>query len=98
LKRRDASIVFGIIHRDSNQRYKFVITSWEEIAKQFRRSVNMSIGEVVLKFLEQYIYNCPEEWYQWKKYFDIRMPSVPGTKVEIPKSPSLVKPAFSRIS
>ncbi len=96
LKRRDASIVFGIIHRDSNQRYKFVITSWEEMAKQFRRSVNMSIGEVVLKFLERYIYKCPEEWYQWKKYTKMKIPPSYDAKVEGSIPLSLLKHSLSK--
>jgi len=98
LKRGDTSIVFCVIRRNSNQRYKFIATSWEEMAKQFNGSVNMSAGAVVLKFLEQYIYKYPEEWYQWKNYPDIGTSPVPSTEVEILKSPSLVKPAFSRIS
>ena len=98
LKRGNTSIVFCVINRNSKHRYKFIANSWEEMARQFSRRGDMSIGEVVVKFLERYIYKYPEEWYQWKKYPDIRTPHAPGTKVEIPKSPSLVKPAFSRIS
>ncbi|RLB85907.1 MAG: hypothetical protein DRH24_00575 [Deltaproteobacteria bacterium] len=67
-KRCKATIVFGAMHRDSRRRYKFIISSWEEMTKQYQRSMEMSIGEVVLKFMEHYIYKFPEEWYQWKKY------------------------------
>ena len=98
LKRRDASIVFGIIHRDSNQRYKFFITSWEEMAKQFRCSVNMSIGEVVLKFLERYIYEYPEEWYQWNKFSDIMDVAVSTTRDSKKTSPSLLQPVLGKVS
>ena len=97
LKRRDVSIVFGIIHRDSDQQYKFIITSWEAMAKQFRPSVNMPIGEVVLKFLERYIYEHPEEWYQWKKYTKIKTLPSYDTKVEGPVNLSLLKPSLGKV-
>ena len=80
----------------------FIVNSLEEMTKRLESSVDMSVdmsvGAVVLKFLKQYIYKYPEEWYQWKKYLDIGISAVPGIKVKIPKSPSLVKPAFGRIS
>ncbi len=67
-KRCKTSVVFGIMQRNKEYGYKFIVTSWKEISKQYKRAKNMSLGEVVLKFMEQYIYNYPEEWYQWKKY------------------------------
>lgn len=67
-KRCAAAIVFGVMHRNQQHRYKFIVTSWEEMAKRFQRSMDMSIGAVVLKFMENYIYKYPEEWYLWKKY------------------------------
>ena len=98
LKRGDASIVFGVMHRNDNQRYKFIVHSLKEMAKNLESSANMSIGAVVLKFLEHYIYKYPEEWYQWKCYPDIGVFPVAGAKDVIIKSPTLVRPAFSRIS
>jgi KDO2-lipid IV(A) lauroyltransferase len=94
-KRGNAAIVFGAMHRDSWNRYKFITSSWEEMTKLYQRSVDMSIGEVVLKFMEHYIYKFPEEWYQWKKYpkLDMFAPSdaVAETPVPIPVlEPSLV--------
>ena len=97
LKRRDVSIAFGIIHRDSGQQYKLIITSWEAMAKKFRRSLNMPIGEVVLKFLERYIYEHPEEWYQWKNYTKIKTLPSYDTKVEGPVSLSLLKPSLGKV-
>ncbi|GMQ79764.1 MAG: hypothetical protein BMS9Abin03_201 [Thermodesulfobacteriota bacterium] len=67
-KRCHAAIVFGVMHRNQQHRYKFIVTSWEEMAKRFQRSIDMSIGAVVLKFMENYIYKYPEGWYLWKKY------------------------------
>jgi KDO2-lipid IV(A) lauroyltransferase len=98
IKRVVASIVFGIMHRNDNQEYRFVVNSLEDMAKRLKGSENMSVGALVLKFLEQNIYRYPEEWYQWKNYPGITISPSPRTRVEITKSPSLVKPAFSRIS
>jgi len=67
-KRCRAAVVFGVMHRDLHNGYKFVATSWEKMSDRFQRSVDMPIGSVILKFMEQYIYNHPQEWYQWKKY------------------------------
>jgi lauroyl/myristoyl acyltransferase len=67
-KRCKATVVFGVMHRDLRNGYKFVATSWEKMSNQYQRSVDMPLGSVVLKFMEQYIYNHPQEWYQWKKY------------------------------
>jgi len=81
-KRCNASVVFGVMHRNDQHRYKFVATSWEEMAGKYYRSIDTSIGEVVLKFMERYIYNHPEEWYQWKKYPALDMFTVPGIKTK----------------
>jgi len=67
-KKYTAAIVFGVMHRGAQHRYKFVVTSWEEIAQKYQRSIDMPIGAVLLKYMERYIYKHPEEWYQWKKY------------------------------
>ncbi len=70
-KRCAATVVFGVMRRYNNHRYKFIATSLEEIATQFHHPINMSIGAVFLKFMEHYIYKYPEGWYQWKKYSTI---------------------------
>jgi lauroyl/myristoyl acyltransferase len=94
-KRAAAPVVFGIMHRSHNQRYKFVATSWESMSQQFQRSVHTTRGEVILKFMERYIYIHPEEWYQWKKYPAIE--TVPAFTVAFPISSSapLLEPSFS---
>lgn len=93
-KRGNAAIVFGAMHRDSWHRYKLIISSCEEMTKLYQRSMDMSIGEVVLKFMEHYIYKFPEEWYQWKKYpkLDIFAPS--DAIAEIPVSIPVLEPSL----
>ncbi len=97
-KRGGGSIVFVIMHINNNQEYRFVVSSLEEMAKRLKSSVDMPVGAVVLRFLEQNIYRYPEEWYQWKDYSGMRISPSPRIRVEIAKSPPLVKPAFGRIS
>ena len=98
LKRGGAYIVFGIMHRNENQHYKFFVHSLEEMVKRFKSSVNMSAGAVVLKFLEYYIYKYPEEWYQWKKFFDIKDFTGSTKHVNKKVSPLLLKLAMGKIS
>ena len=85
-KRCTAAIVFAVMHRDRNHRYKFIATSSEEMAKRFQRSIDMPIGAVILKFMEQYIYKYPEEWYQWKKYPALEAFSCSGVRTDTPTS------------
>jgi len=97
-KRCAAAIVFGIMHRNQNLHYKFIATSWEEMAKQFQRSMDMSVGAVVLKFLEQHIYKNPEEWYQWKKYSALETFSPFGTSVEAPAAIPLLEHSLGKVA
>ena len=96
-KKCASAIVFGVMHRDCRQRYKFVATSWEEIAKKYQRSVDMSVGAVLLKFMEQYIYKNPEEWYQWKKYPTLNTFSPSEAHGQESLSTSLLKPHFEKL-
>ncbi len=97
-KRVGASIVFGIMHRDYNHQYKFIATSIEEIKKQFNQLTDASVGEIVLKYLEQYIYNHPECWYQWKKY--PAMEQVPSSSIMAEKPLYLpqLRPSFGEVA
>jgi len=83
-KRCRAAVVFGVMHRDYNHRYKFITTSQKEMAKQYPRYQDRSIGALVLQFMEHYIYKYPEGWYQWRKYpvLDIFIPV--ATMLEAP--------------
>ncbi len=97
-KRGGASVVFGIMHRDYNHRYKFISASMAEIKKQFKQSTNASVGEIVLTYLEQYIYNHPEGWYQWKKYPAIEQ--IPSSSIMVEKSLYLpqLRPSFGKVA
>jgi len=98
IKRAGASSIFGIMHRDNKNHYKFIAFSWERVKKQLQHSVNGSPGAVVLKLLEQYIYRYPEEWYLWKKYAAIERPLPYGIKVKPKPSFSFLKPSLSKVS
>lgn len=93
-KRCKAAIVFGAMHRDSWHGYKFITSSWEEMTKQYQRSMEMSIGEVVLKFMEHYIYKFPEEWYQWKKYPKLDMFASSDVAAETPSLIPVLEPSL----
>lgn len=97
-KRGGASIVFGIMHRDYNHRYKFISASMAEIKKQFKQSTDTSVGEIVLKYLEQYIYNHPAGWYQWKKYPAIEQVPSSGVMVEKPSYIPQLRPSFGEVA
>jgi len=55
-----------------------------------------SIGGVALKFLEDYIYKNPEEWYQWKKYANMKTIPSQSIEVEGATSPSMLKPFLGK--
>ena len=98
-KRTGAEVVFAIIHRYSLSRYKLIMYTYEDMLKMlYGISSSLSVGEAALKFLEQFIYYHPEQWYQWKKYIEIETITTSGLHVEIPRSFPLLKPAFVKIS
>ena len=82
------------MHRTDQNRYKFVATSWEEMVGRYYRSIDTSTGEVVLKFMERYIYNHPEEWYQWKKYPELEMFTPPVINSKRRPSVTILEPAL----
>jgi KDO2-lipid IV(A) lauroyltransferase len=92
-KRCGAAIVFGVMHRNQQHRYRFIVSSLEEMTKRFQRLRNMSIGEVVLKFMEHYIYKHPEEWYLWKKYQALDLFTPSGVDVKGPASIPVLEPS-----
>jgi lauroyl/myristoyl acyltransferase len=75
-RRSRAAPIFGILHRFNLQKYRLVIQDYDDILSRYGKP-ETSVGEVMLKCLEQYIYSYPEEWYQWKKYEDIGSQRVP---------------------
>jgi Kdo2-lipid IVA lauroyltransferase/acyltransferase len=70
-KRTGAEIVFGVLHRYNLDQYKFIAYSYEQMIEMIRYIPSITTGEIVLKVLEQFIYNYPEQWYEWKKYPDL---------------------------
>ena len=98
-KRTGAEVVFAIIHRYSLSRYKLIMYTYEDMLKMlYGISSSLSVGEAALKFLEQFIYYHPEQWYQWKKYIEIETITTSGLQVERPRSFPLLKPAFVKIA
>jgi lauroyl/myristoyl acyltransferase len=94
-KRCAAAIVFGVMHRSAHHRYKFVATSWEEMSQKYQRSIDTPIGAVLLKYMERYIYDHPEEWYEWKKYIKLNMFTIPNIKTNKKLSTPVLEPSFS---
>ncbi|MBU0986668.1 MAG: hypothetical protein KKH68_05375 [Proteobacteria bacterium] len=93
-KRCAATVVFGVMHRGFHNGYKFIATSWEDMAKRHQMSLEMPVGAVILKFMEQYIYNYPQEWYQWKKYSTLDRFAPSGMNVEAPRAIPLLEPSL----
>jgi KDO2-lipid IV(A) lauroyltransferase len=98
VKRVKSTIVFGLMHRERDHRYKFITTSWEETKKVFARPAETPLGSVALNFLERYIYRYPREWYQWKQYADILTTPSFGIAVESPTSLSVLKTSLHNVS
>ena len=96
-KRVKCAISFAVMHRNRHSRYEFIVSSLEELSNKFSFSNNMSAGELVLKFLEQYIYKYPQEWYQWQKCAEMKtLDSYKGGVVNLP-SFSWWKQSLSKI-
>jgi KDO2-lipid IV(A) lauroyltransferase len=96
-RRCGAAVVFGVMHRDFNHRYKFIATSQEEMAQQYKWPPDISIGALLLKFMEYYIYKYPEGWYQWKKYPVLDMFAPAGTRFDAPLPLPLLEPSLGRV-
>jgi KDO2-lipid IV(A) lauroyltransferase len=93
-KRTGAFVVFSLMQREPNQRYKLAAISLEEIQRQFILAHEMAIGTILLKFLEQYIYKHPQEWYQWGKYAKLENIQRRYDQMEAPRAQSLLTPAY----
>jgi hypothetical protein len=66
--------------------------------ENFQHTGNGSVGAAALKYLEQFIYKHPQEWYQWKKYLQIE--TLPWNDQEVERVPSipLLDPSFGKAS
>ncbi|MFC1862431.1 lysophospholipid acyltransferase family protein [Thermodesulfobacteriota bacterium] len=94
-RRTKAEVVFGLLHRINLQQYKLILQNYDGILSFFNNR-NYSVGEAVLKYLEQYIYSFPQAWYQWKNYTHIENLNAFD---RIPKGPTptrLLEPAFGQ--
>ena len=96
-KRTGAEVIFGVIHRYSLSEYRLIVHSYEDMVKMLDGIPLSTVGETVLKVLEQYIYRYPEQWYQWIKYPDIRNRSIIDLKRTKPISSAFLQPTFGRI-
>src|SRR4030042_1758175 len=97
-RRTGAEVVFGVIHRFNLSEYKLIVHSYEDMLKMSGGIPLSTLGETVLKVLEQYIYHYPEQWYQWKKYPELRNGSRIDIKAEKAMSSLFLQPAFRKVS
>jgi KDO2-lipid IV(A) lauroyltransferase len=95
-KRTAAEVVFGVIHRYNLSKYKLIMYSYEDMLKMLEGVPVSTVGETVLKVLEQFILYHPEQWYQWKKYPQIKTKSIAVTKAEKPSSSRFLQPVFEK--
>ncbi len=96
IRRGDTTLVFAVMRRINKQGYKFIAHSWDEIINAYGQTVNRSVGEMVLKYLEQYIYHHPQEWYQWKKVPAIYTDNTQAVPANKGKPPIWLRPVFAR--
>jgi len=96
-RRTGAEIVFALMQRFRPGEYRFMAKSLQEMTHAFQTTARFSIGELVLKVLEQYIYKHPEEWYQWEKYLDVE--ALPSDQIGADRPIALpwLEPSFSEI-
>ncbi len=97
-RRTGAEVVFGVIHRFNLSEYKLIVHSYEDMLKMSGGIPLSTVGEMVLKVLEQYIYHYPEQWYQWKEYPELRKGSIIDIKAEKIISSPFLQPAFGKVS
>ena len=96
-RRTAAATVFGVMHRYNLRHYRMIIKNSQDMLKP-SESITGTIGERVLKSLEELIYRYPEEWYQWKNYAKLISIPMPDSRYELPKSQHILEPVFSNIS
>ena len=97
-RRSEAEIVFGVIHRYNLSKYKLMMYNYEDMLQILGDTSISSVGETMLKFLEQYIYANPEQWYQWKEYVEIEPVPTFGKINEKAASPLVLNPVFVKVS
>ena len=70
-KRTGAEVVFGVLHRFNPRKYRLIIESCEDMLSKLGKR-HSSVGKLVLKTFEQYVYEHPEQWYIWQDYAEIK--------------------------
>ena len=85
-RRSGAQVVFGLLHRVSLQKYSFIIESYRDVMENGPVSIS-SIGAGLLKVFEQYVWQHPDRWYQWKKFSEFA--GLSSLSVQPAESPSL---------
>ncbi len=70
-KRTGAEVIFGLLHRFNSRKYRLIIESCEDMLSKLGKR-HSSVGKLVLKTFEQYVYAHPEQWYLWEDYAEIR--------------------------
>jgi Kdo2-lipid IVA lauroyltransferase/acyltransferase len=94
-RRSGAEVVFGLLHRMSLEKYSFIIESFQDVMEKGPVSIS-SIGAGLLKVFEQYVWEHPDRWYQWKKFSEVAgPPSVSFQPAESPILPALRTAPFS---
>jgi lauroyl/myristoyl acyltransferase len=96
-KRSGAEIVFALIHRFNLNQYQLRLYTYEDMQTSLKNTP-VSVGETVLKFLEQQIYAHPEQWYQWATYAKIRTKGPIALEGRIPSYVPLLKSAAGRLA
>jgi KDO2-lipid IV(A) lauroyltransferase len=96
-KKTGAEVVFGVIHRYNLNKYRLIMYSYEDMLKALDGAPLSTVGETVLKVLEQFIYYHPEQWYQWNKYPKLINSSIISAETAQPISLQLLKPAFGEV-
>jgi lauroyl/myristoyl acyltransferase len=60
-KKTGAVLLLGLLQREGKKRYKLVLHRVPDEG-------SIPVNTRTLKLLEKYIYEHPEQWYEWKKY------------------------------
>lgn len=95
-KRLDSPILFGLMHRKPDSGYTFIARSTEQMAAEFFPGDPPSVGRMALKFVERYIYQYPEEWYQWKKFALISAAGLEKVHRSVPAPLPVLKPSMGK--
>lgn len=92
IKRGNAPVVLGLMHRKVDHRYRFIAASVSELCRRFPDLKDLSPGAVALRFLERFIFKYPHAWYQWKKYHAIPTAPAPLPLPTLPAALPLLRP------